>query len=335
VNKKFLIIQTAFLGDVVLATAVAEKLHSFYPGSQIDFLVRAGNEGLFDNHPFVRQVWVWNKKKQKYLSLLRTARLLRKEKYDYAINLQRFATTGFLTLFSGAKIKIGFSKNPLSAFFTYRYAHEVSTSDGTGFKHETDRNQQLIATLTDSASAKPRLYPSEQDYARVAEFIGDAPFITIAPASVWFTKQYPESKWIDFIDTIKSQNVYLLGGPGDKELCDRIRKASSHKAIFNLAGKLNYLQTCALMKAAVMNYTNDSAPLHFASAMNAAVTAVYCSTIPAFGFGPLSLNSYIVQLEDALYCRPCGLHGYRQCPEGHFKCALSIETSQLLATLPV
>jgi ADP-heptose:LPS heptosyltransferase len=45
------------------------------------------------------------------------------------------------------------------------------------------------------------------------------------------------------------------------------------------------------MKDAAMNYVNDSAPMHFASAVNAPVTAVYCSTIPAFGFGPLSDRS--------------------------------------------
>lgn len=332
--KKFLIIQTAFLGDVVLATAVAEKLHSFYPDAEIDFLVRKGNEGLFENHSFIKKVWIWDKKKQKYLGLLRLGRMLRNERYDYAINLHRFASSGILTLISGAKVKIGFSKNPVSTFFTYRYAHTISQSEGDNFVHETERNHQLIAQLTDGIAAKPRLYPSPDDYKAAAEFIGHQPFVTVAPASVWFTKQYPEEKWVGFISEIKSYTIYLLGGPGDKELCERIRKASGHKAVFNLAGELNYLQTCALMKSAAMNYTNDSAPLHFASAMNTPVTAVYCSTIPAFGFGPLSGKSYIVQLEEPLYCRPCGLHGYRECPEVHFKCAHSIKTSQLLATLP-
>jgi heptosyltransferase-2 len=332
--KKFLIIQTAFLGDVVLATALAEKLHAFYPDAAIDFLVRKGNEGVFDNHPYIRKVWAWDKKKQKYKGLLNLMWLLRKERYDFAINLQRFATTGFLTVFSGAKVKIGFSKNPLSRFFTFRFAHQVSQSDGTEFRHETERNQQLIADITDSALAKPKLYPTGEDYKKVESYLQQGPYITIAPASVWFTKQYPEDKWVEFINEVSNGRVYLLGGPGDKELCERIKSATSKENVHILAGELSYLQTCALMQSAGMNYTNDSAPLHFASAMDAPVTAVYCSTIPAFGFGPLSSESHIVQLEEPLYCRPCGLHGYRQCPEGHFKCAISIKTSQLVANLP-
>ena len=51
--QKFLIIQTAFIGDVVLATALAEKLHAFYPGVQIDFLLRKGKENLLKSHPFI------------------------------------------------------------------------------------------------------------------------------------------------------------------------------------------------------------------------------------------------------------------------------------------
>lgn len=332
--KKFLIIQTAFLGDVVLATALAEKLHAFYPGAAIDFLVRKGNEGLFDDHPYIRKVWVWNKKTQKYRGLWNLTRLIRAEEYDYAINLQRFATTGFITVFSGAKVKIGFKKNPLSRLFTFRFAHEVSQSEGEGFTHEIDRNQQLIVSLTDIDPAMPRLFPSEADYGKVRTYGKNGAYITVAPASVWFTKQYPEAKWIEFLDQVHGYTVYLLGGPGDRELCEQIKSTTVNKNVHILAGELSYLQTCALMKSAAMNYTNDSAPLHFASAIDAPVTAVFCSTIPAFGFGPMAKESHIVQIGDQLYCRPCGLHGYKQCPEGHFKCALNIKTSQLLANLP-
>ncbi|WP_239512993.1 glycosyltransferase family 9 protein, partial [Klebsiella aerogenes] len=63
------------------------------------------------------------------------------------------------------------------------------------------------------------------------------------------------------------------------------------------------------MKDAIMNYVNDSAPMHFCSAVNAPVDAIYCSTIPAFGYGPLSDKSYIIETKQPLACKPCGLHG--------------------------
>ena len=67
--QKILIIQTAFIGDVVLATALLEKWRRFYPEDQIDFLVRKGNEGLLDGHPFLHEVLIWNKKENKTKNL--------------------------------------------------------------------------------------------------------------------------------------------------------------------------------------------------------------------------------------------------------------------------
>ena len=116
--KKLLVIQTAFIGDVVLATGVIEKLHRFYRETQIDFLVRKGNEGLLTDHPFLHEVLVWDKKKDKYKNLFRILTTIRRNKYDVVINVQRFAATGFVTVFSGGRTTIGFDKNPWSVFFT-------------------------------------------------------------------------------------------------------------------------------------------------------------------------------------------------------------------------
>jgi heptosyltransferase-2 len=137
---------------------------------------------------------------------------------------------------------------------------------------------------------------------------------------VWFTKQLPFEKWVELCNkTNPDTKIYLLGGAEDKQLCGKIRDASSNKNVQVLAGELSLLQSCALMKDAQMNYVNDSAPMHLASSVNAPVTVFYCSTIPELGFGPLSDESTILQVKD-LKCRPCGIHGYKECPKGHFQC---------------
>lgn len=124
-----------------------------------------------------------------------------------------------------------------------------------------------------------------------------------------------------------------MGGKDDRSLCEAIIQMTNSKRPLNLCGELSFLQSAALMRHASMNYVNDSAPMHFASAMNAPVTAIYCSTVPALGYGPLSDIKFIVEREEPLYCRPCGLHGYASCPQSHFKCALDIRDEQLLHTL--
>jgi len=350
---KFLIIQTAFIGDVVLATPLIEKLRQHYPDATIDFLVRKGNESLLQNHPHLRRVLIFDKKNGKYHNLFKLIREIREEKYNVVINVQRFFASGLMTVLSGAKQTIGFDKNPMSAFFSKKVPHHIS-ADAVG-DHEVKRNLSLIEHLTDDTFVKPKLYPSQADFEKIKVV---QPYICIAPASVWFTKQYPKERWIDFIKIIPPEyTVYLMGAKSDKELCEDIvaavsssplmlRPADSHpratapqppltthdSRLTILAGQLSFLESAALMQNAAMNYVNDSAPLHFASAVNAPVTAIFCSTVPAFGFGPLSDQSFIVETKLELTCRPCGLHGKNECPLGHFKCS-EIESHDLLSML--
>lgn len=328
--QKILLIQTAFIGDAVLATALVEKWHSFYPNCKIDFLVRKGNEGLLANNPKLNEVLIWDKKQSKYKHLFQLIKKIRANKYNLVVNVQRFAATGLLTIFSGAKQTIGFNKNPLSFLFTHKVKHIISTPEKP--LHEVERNQQLIEKFTDAIPAKPKLYPSPADYEAVKNFQTQK-YICIAPASVWFTKQYPAHKWMELINALPNNfTIYLLGAPSDEELCKQIAQASN-KPVQILAGKLSFLQSAALQQNAEMNYVNDSAPMHFASAVDAPVTAVYCSTLPSFGFGPLSTKSFVVETEEKLACKPCGLHGQASCPQGHFNCANSIKVNRLLEVL--
>jgi ADP-heptose:LPS heptosyltransferase len=316
--NRFLIIQTAFIGDVILATPVIEALHTAFPNTTIDFLLRKGNEGLFQDHPLLSEVIIWDKKAGKYMQMRKIIQHIRSTKYDSVINLQRFMSTGIITALSGAKQTIGFSKNPMSAWFTKCFPHIIDTSKGQ--VHEVDRNLSLVTDLTGiKQRINPKLYPTKAHFEKVAV---NQRYITVSPTSVWFTKQYPLTGWVSVIDKVsKDTRVFLLGGGADKAACEEIKQLSTHKAIEVLAGQLSFLESAALMKGAFMNYVNDSAPMHLASAVDAPVTAVYCSTIPAFGFGPLSSNSHIAETYEILDCRPCGLHGYRQCPKGHFKCS--------------
>jgi len=363
--QKILVIQTAFIGDVVLATALIESLHQQYPQAAIDVVVRKGNENLFNEHPFISELIVWDKKNSKYLNWLSILKKIRAKKYELLINVQRFTATGLWTILSNATITIGFDKNPFSFLFTHKVKHDLAILNqdvlvGEISKtevHEINRNHKLIESLGALKLCMPKLYPTKADYEKVKIYQTEK-YITIAPASVWFTKQFPLTAWVSLMNELNFEGpIYILGGPSDKALGDKIinelvslhSKApntsitsitsitsstkTASKKIINLSGALGFLASATLQQKAVMNYVNDSAPLHFCSAMNAPVVAIYCSTIPSFGFGPLSTNSFIVETQQKLNCRPCGLHGKKQCPLGHFNCAKTIENAQLIAPL--
>ena len=325
--KKFLVIQTAFIGDVILATAVPEHLHKHFPNAQVDMLVRAGNEALLTNHPFINNVLVWQKKSSKYRNLFFLIKTIRDEQYDGVINLQRYTASALITVLSGARKTSGFDSSALSVLFSHRVKHRLGERNDSDFLHEVDRCLQLTEPWLPLEKGRPALYPSAHDFSSVSSYT-DKPFVTISPSSVWFTKQTPIDVWRQLIGACVDKQIFLLGGPGDISLCDSLARDFSHVQV--LAGKLTLLQSAALMKKAVMNYTNDSAPLHLCSAMNAPVTAVFCSTIPEFGFGPLSDNARVVQSRLELPCKPCGNHGKAACPKGHFNCG-EIQLSDLMS----
>ncbi|HRV51968.1 MAG: glycosyltransferase family 9 protein [Bacteroidetes bacterium] len=316
--KKILIIQTAFIGDVILATGLIESLHKAYPDAKIDFLLRRGNESLFKEHPFLNKVIVWEKQSGKIKSLLNIIQTLRRDNYDLLINLQRFFSSGLISWFARAQEKRGFDKNPFSFSYHLKLKHEI------GKGHETERNFALLKGLDSVSYAKPKLYPTPADFEKTKGFKTKT-YVCMAPASVWFTKQLPLAKWVELIKSIsEDKKIFLIGAPSDSQLCNEIALLAEHSGVENLCGKLSLTASAALMKDAEMNYVNDSAPLHLASAVNAPVTAFFCSTVPSFGFGPLS-DIAIIQQVSHLDCRPCGLHGYRQCPRGDFRCGYKME----------
>ncbi|MFM7667506.1 MAG: glycosyltransferase family 9 protein, partial [Bacteroidota bacterium] len=203
--------------------------------------------------------------------------------------------------------------------YSKRFKHEIG--NGT---HEVTRNLSLLADFGADSLCRPSLFPSEVDKNSVAQYTNEK-FICLAPASVWFTKQLPEEKWVELINSFPpALKIYLVGGKTDEVLCQLIIDKSGRAGqAQNLSGQLTLLQTAALFSKSEHVYVNDSGPLHIASAMNVPTTAFFCSTIPDFGFGPLAETSEIKQVEN-LECRPCGLHGKKECPLGHFDCGNKI-----------
>lgn len=321
-----------------MGTALLEALHKTFPDTQITYLVRKGSEGLFNGHPFVR-LFIWDKNKDKYRGLFRLIRQIRKERFDLVINLQRFGASGLMTCFSGATETRGFAKNPFSFCFSKRFPHEIGTNEEGHYLHETERNHKLLEGLTHLPAQLPKLYIDDMAVSKQAGEIlkgaKEKPYITISPASVWFTKAWPAAKWKELVSALTAYRVYITGGPSDLALAKEIRDGVTHRDCIIACGILGLGESAMLMRGAVMNYVNDSAPMHLCSAVDAPVVAIYCSTIPAFGFGPLGKAAHTVETSKNLACRPCGLHGKTACPQHHFDCARSIEISSALAHLPV
>lgn len=323
--KKILIIQTASIGDVVLATALLNSLKLYDKSFQIDFLAKSSSASVLFDHPHIRKIILWDKSNRKYKNLFNCIGIVRKERYDLIVNVHRFFSSGLIVALGRARKTSGFKQNPLSFLFGRRVKHLLNI-------HEVERNHFLIKDFFPEIKSQMPIISVEEfnlsDYSLIS-----GSYITIAPGSLWETKKLPVSVWSDFVRSVpKKLNIVLVGSDIDFQLSENIFTNVSRSHL-NLCGKISLRQTAYLMKNACMNYANDSAPTHLASACNAPIATVFCSTVPAFGFGPLSLNSHIIEIENELDCRPCGIHGHRECPKKHFECGKRIKTEQLLKVL--
>lgn len=330
-SKNILIIQTAFIGDTILASHFARAVKDKYPNSKIHFFLRKGNESVIQGLPTIEKTWVWDKQGGKAKNLFKLISELRKIKFDMVFNLHRHFNSGLITAMMKSPMKAGFKQNPLSFFYTRKINHQIPDPRGW---HEVQRNLELIPNYeisNDQKSYKPELPLQEKNFDKVSPYVTDNYFV-VAPASVWFTKAWSEQKYRELTaELVKLGKVIFIGAPSDKDLCDRIRKDFPNTE--NLCGALNLLDSAALMKNARRVFVNDSAPLHLASCVNAKTTAIFCSTVPAFGYTPLADDSVVVDVGNSLQCRPCGLHGYKACPLGHFKCSEDIEIKKVIATI--
>lgn len=333
-NKKILIIQTAFLGDVILALPMAQTIKAHIPDGLVDFLCIPSTEGVLANHPAINKVIPYDKKGgdklDKFIEVLAE---LREAEYDIVISPHRFFRSALLTYYSESKVRIGFEENSLAFLLTNKVKYIKD-------KHEIYRNLELVKQIPDldydekKVSLKPALYPSQVQKEHVRHLIPKSNLISFAPCSRWFTKQLPIDKSIEICKKLlfKGYNIALIGGESDTVYCDELEKILNDDSLVNLCGKTSPLESYVVMKESKALITVDSAAQHLGSASGIPIVLIYGSTDISFGFYPLTSNYKIAEI-DSLECRPCTDHGRENCPLGHFKCMVDLDAEKIVSIM--
>ncbi len=321
VAEASLVVQTSFLGDVVLTTPLIRELARRGP---VDVVVRAGADALLAHDPFVRHLLVYDKRGRDG-GLRGTWRLGRRLRdggpYAAAYMAQGSPRSAVLAVLAGAGERVGFdtSRNA-RALYTRVVRYRAD-------RHHTERLWAL-ALPTDALGAapsadevRPRLYPGVAEREAVDAVLGPlggAAFVAMAPGSVWATKRWPY--YAELAARMAGDvAVVVVGGVDDREFASAIVAACPAGRAIDATGRLSLLASAELIGRAVRLVTNDSAPQHLASAMGTPTLTVFGPTVPAFGFGPLAPESATTGVHD-LACRPCDRHGPRVCPLGHWRC---------------
>ena len=327
-----LVVQTAFLGDVILTLPVAQVLRRLQPGLSVDMMVVPRTAAVIANHPDIRETLIYDKRgaDSGLRGFFRVMKAVKRRDYRCAIVPHRSLRSALLAKLAGIPVRVGFDSSAGRRLFsrTVPYAREL---------HEIDRNLRLLEAVgvDHAAHDAPRLYPGEREKETVTEFLaasgtaGAAPLIAIAPGTVWNTKRWPAERFAALAGGLARRGfrVILVGGPEDAELCREIAAAGG--GIMDASGKFPVLGSAELIRRSALLVCNDSAPLHLATAVGTPVLAIFGATIPAFGFGPTGPRDRVMETR-GLPCRPCSIHGGDRCPVGTFECMIRITPETVL-----
>lgn len=330
--QKILIIQTAFIGDVILTTPLVKVLHEYFPSTEIHFLTIPSSKNILETNPYIKRLIIYDKKgKERGMkNFLNLVNDLKKENYDVALIPHRSLRSALLAWLAGIEVRIGFNKGSGKWFHS-----QVLNYDPT--VHEYIRNLHLLSyfEIIPDLPIYPDIFFSEEDHSVVSNWLNangiveTERMICLAPGSVWNTKRWLPERYAQLAKEFASfgYRVLLIGGYQDIELCNQIVEMSDENAI-STAGIFTLRQSAELISRAEIIITNDSAPLHLGVAVKTPVLAIFGSTLPEFGFYPYGPHDRVLEVKN-LFCRPCGIHGRRQCPEKHFRCMREITVFQV------
>jgi heptosyltransferase-2 len=330
---KILILQTAFLGDVILTLPLVQILHRKFPEAKIDFVTTPRAAEILRGHRDIHSVLVYNKRKTQrgIRGMIAMSRSLKKTGYDIAIVPHRSLRSALVVYWSKIPERIAFSTSAGKWLFTKKVQCKKEL-------HEVERNLEFLSALGIKHSDKelPSLYPSTEDVAAVDRYFFEEKIVRrkavigIAPGSVWNTKRWLPERFSELCRMLsgKGIEIVLIGGKEDEELCNEIKKAAETENVHSAAGKFSILQSAELIRRCDLLISNDSAPLHLAVAMRTPVVAIFGATSPAFGFAPYGKRDVIVERND-LDCRPCSIHGSDKCPIGTFDCMVGISAKRV------
>ena len=328
-----LVIQTSFLGDVVLTTPLIAELAK---RGSVDVLATPGGATALANNPGIRELIRYDKRATfgAALHLWRTIQKIRANgPYDAVYLAQGSFRSALLALLTGAKERVGFATSSGHALYTRRVEYR---SD----RHHSERLWWLAMTgCADPPlpeQLRVRLYPSDEDRAAVDGIlrgagIPDGDFIAIAPGSAWGTKRWPY--FAELAARLAGDHrIVVVGSRADRASAAEIQQRSAPAPILDACGKLPILASAELIGRARAIVTNDSAPQHLASAMGTPTLVLYGPTVPEFGFGPLAPVRATAGVT-GLRCRPCDRHGPKRCPLGHWRCMLELSIDEVMKLL--
>jgi heptosyltransferase-2 len=189
-------------------------------------------------------------------------------------------------------------------------------------KHTLDRYLSVLDKLNVPIVHKfPQIDDWKFNLSENKFYLPARPIIGVNPGSIWNTKRWLPERYAKLITNLAYKyktRIVIVGGKNELELNKKIQSLAGTDNCINLTGTTDIVELMAIIKKMDIFITNDSGPMHIAIVMNIPTIAIFGPTTKELGFFPY--GNFYKLIEAPLKCRPCALHGARECPRKHFLC---------------
>lgn len=331
--EHILIIRLSAIGDIVMASCLAQGIRQQYPDATISWVVQAGYEGLLQANPYVDEVIVWPRKewqllwsKRKFVVLFREIRTffrgLRQRGFTLAIDAQGLLKSGMFAFLSGAETRIGLDSREGSARLMTQVLHSPQSCNmGSEYRFlleeigaETRTARMDVAVTGDDRTASSAV---------LRQHSVNRPFVVFCPFSTRDQKSWTAAHWLQLAKAVDEQlacDCVILGSSTDTEIA---RTMAIGKNMFDLTGKTNLRQAAALIKQAKALVGVDTGLTHIGVVSEIPTVALFGSTRPY-----LHTDSAVAKvIYHDLSCAPC-----KRSPvcDGAYTCMREISVNEVM-----
>ncbi len=363
-KKKILIRGVNWIGDAVMTLPAIRAIRRSMPDAHISLLVKPWVSDIFQENRDIDEIILYSDDYRGIRGRLKLAWMLGKKKFDTAILLQNAFDAALITWLARIPERIGYKRDMRGPLLTnavpvdnkkngrHQVYYYLNLIESIGIKRAgvqpyiclSDKEREEARLLLKSSITDPQS-PDNTDQSPTTNH--QTPLIGINPGATYGSaKRWPAENFAALIDSITSElkgRVVLFGGPSEVNIANEIiEKAKSNPSpithplspithypspVINMAGKTNLRELTALISECNVFVSNDSGPMHMASALLVPTVAIFGST-DSTATGPMGEGHKVISKN--IPCSPCLK---RECPEGHLRCMTEITSDEVFSAL--
>ncbi|MBN1688202.1 MAG: lipopolysaccharide heptosyltransferase II [Candidatus Omnitrophica bacterium] len=331
---RILITRTDRIGDLVLSTPVFQVLREKYPGAWLSCLTFLENQEIVKGNPFLDEIILYDKKgsEKGFWGNLRFAHGIARRKFDVVIHLHATNRMHWVGWLAKIPVRIGWDRK-----CPWAINHAYQDVKKKGLQHEVEYNFDLLQFLgVEKPESLKTFFPVQERSRRSLENLLrnhqvslDRGLVILSPGASCPSKRWPARRFGELINGIRQKQevtFIAIGTSEDQSLVRQIQQVAD-QPVLDLSGRLNLGMLGALFEKTALLISNDSGPVHIASALAVPVVSIFGRNDPGLSptrWRPLGENSKVIWKD--VGCEKCLAH---RC-EINFLCMDAVSVAEVL-----